>query len=83
VLSKNEKYFFYGSGILVGILLLQKIMQNRTTDVYVNFNDVKMPSRLKPPTKLKEGEVMPRPIKRGLSLNGMSYKRRFDTDILF
>lgn len=83
MLSKNEKYFFYGSGILVGLLLLQKIMQNRTANFSVNFTDIKMPNRLKPPTQLKEGEVMPRPIKKGLSLNGISYKRRFDTDILF
>lgn len=79
----KDKYFLYGAGALMAILLAQKIIHNRNTKVSVNFDSIVMPNRLKPPKLLKQGDVIPKPSLRKMALTGIYFKKRFDSNRIF
>ncbi len=87
----NKKHLIYaGVGLFVFLVLVnstKKVALKEVTDDSVNqksgFDSSKLPPNLKPPYKMADGDIMPRPIKKNLSLNGIGKKPRFDNKNVF
>ena len=83
---KKEHLIYAGVGVFVLLVLLnstKKVELKEVTnggEVEKSFDSSILPTQLKPPYKLAEGEDLPRPIKRNLNLNGISIKPRFDNN---
>jgi hypothetical protein len=83
ILDKKQLTYL-GVGALVFLVLvnstkkvvLQEVSSESTSK---SFDSTKLPSSLRPPYRLAEGEPFPELAKKSYSFNGMGLKPRFDT----
>jgi hypothetical protein len=86
-MNVNKEHLIYaGVGLLVLLILINSTKEVKLKEVsedkvdVKNFDHTNLPTELKPPYRLAEGEQLPRPIRRNLNLQGISIKPRFDTN---
>lgn len=86
-MNVNKEHLIYaGVGLLVLLILINSTKEVTLKEVsedkvdVKNFDYTNLPSVLKPPYRLAEGEQLPRPIRRNLNLQGISIKPRFDNN---
>jgi hypothetical protein len=86
-MNVNKEHLIYaGVGLLVLLILINSTKEVKLKEVsedkvdVKNFDHTNLPTELKPPYRLAEGEQLPRPIRRNLNLQGISIKPRFDND---
>lgn len=84
-MNVNKEHLIYaGVGLLVLLILINSTKEVKLKEVsedkvdVKNFDYTNLPTGLKPPYRLAEGEQLPRPIRRNLNLQGISIKPRFD-----
>lgn len=81
----KKQMIYVGVGVLVLLVLisstkkvvLQEVSNENTASK--TFDNNSLPSQLKPPYRLAEGEPLPRLTKKNYSFSGMGLKPRFDT----
>jgi len=86
-MNVNKEHLIYaGVGLLVLLILINSTKEVTLKEVsedkvdVKNFDYTNLPTGLKPPYRLAEGEQLPRPIRRNLNLQGISIKPRFDNN---
>jgi hypothetical protein len=83
---KREHLIYAGVGLFVLLVLVNSTKEVNLKEVSEEslgnrtFDYSTLPSGLKPPYRLAEGDAVPRPIKKNLNLNGISIKPRFDNN---
>jgi len=81
---RKEHLIYAGVGVLVLLILINSTKEVELKEIsedkvdVKNFDYTNLPTGLKPPYRLAEGEQLPRPIRRNLNLQGISIKPRFD-----
>ena len=81
---RKEHLIYAGVGVLVLLILINSTKEVELKEIsedkvdVKNFDYTNLPTELKPPYRLAEGEQLPRPIRRNLNLQGISIKPRFD-----
>lgn len=82
----KEKMIYAGVSVFVLLVLIastRKVSLKEVSEAQIcnrNFDNSQLPSVLKPPKRLLEGEPVPSPIRKNLSLNAIGVKPRFDND---
>lgn len=83
---KKEHLIYAGVGVFVLLVLFNSTKEVKLKEVSEGnvgtkgFDYTNLPTGLKPPYRLAEGENLPRPIKRNLNVNGLTLKPRFDNN---
>jgi hypothetical protein len=81
----KKQMIYAGVGVLVLLVLIsstKKVVLEEVTNENTgskSFDNSLLPSQLKPPYRLAEGEPLPRLAKKNYSFSGMGLKPRFDT----
>jgi hypothetical protein len=81
----KKQMVYVGVGALVLLILIsstKKVVLQEVTNENTGsktFDNTSLPSQLRPPYKLAEGEPLPRLPKKNYSFSGMGLKPRFDT----
>jgi hypothetical protein len=82
-MTDKEKLIYSSVGILLILILINSTKSlplkevGESTD-NKNFDNSTLPSELKPPTRLSEGEAMPQTNVPKKSFSNISFKPRFD-----
>jgi hypothetical protein len=82
----KKSLIYVGVGALVVLVVYnstRKIELKEVTDASISnkksFDHSSLPSTLTPPYKLAEGEPLPPPVRKGVTLNSIGLKARFDS----
>ena len=82
----GKEYLIYGGvGLLVLLILINstrevELKEVSESDLPKSFDSSNLPSDLKPPYRMAEGDTLPRPIKKNLNINSFGIKPRFDNN---
>lgn len=82
-MTDKEKLIYSSVGILLVLILINStkslpLKEVGETDINKNFDNSTLPSELKPPTRLNEGEQMPQTNVPKKGFSNITFKPRFD-----
>ena len=79
----NKKIIYAGLGVFALLVLYNSLRKPALVEVKSlptsNFDASELPSHIKPPVRLYDGQPIPAPVKKSITLNMIGVYPRFDT----
>jgi hypothetical protein len=80
----NKKIIYAGIGVFVLLVIYNStkkpaLVEVKSLPTSNNFDASQLPSHIKPPVRLYDGQPIPAPVKKSITLNMIGVYPRFDT----